>query len=448
MKKIYLFAIIYFTTFYANAQFGGPEIVDNTITSTIVNIITADLNNDGKKDIITSHYQNQINWYNNSGGTFSSEQSITESMSHPYHLDVGDANGDDFIDILATDDNGNNSKVLLFLNIAGGTSWNQVVIDSAIQVAAFKSFFADVDNDGDSDIITNTDLEITMYLNSGMGNFSSRIVIANTNEFYSITLNDFNNDDFKDFAVHSAHGLQLYLNSTDTSFFLANTIDPGLNGFLTSVDIDNDNDMDIISGTNLLLGYTTFKNDGTGVFSYFEATHYYCGDSQNAPFVNTQLNNDTFEDALYIPNTNLKLFWKQNNGSGNLLNPLSIDDTYQYLNVCADDIDNDQDNDIIWYGINSGVRYLGIIKNNNPVLGLKHEESEYILKIIPNPASRSFCIQPDINLYEINIHNTFGQLILASKDKDVNISDLTKGIYFVTVTSVENDKITLKLIKE
>ena len=190
MKNVCLILALTLIGLKANAQFGSPEIVDSTITQSVINIITADLNNDGKKDIITSHYQNQINWYNNLGGTFSSEQSITTNISHPFHLDVGDANGDGTIDVLATDNNGNNSKVVLILNNSNGTNWSQIVIDSAIQVSVVKSFFADIDNDGDLDIITNTDLEITIYINLGLSNFTSRIVVANTNEFYNITVND------------------------------------------------------------------------------------------------------------------------------------------------------------------------------------------------------------------------------------------------------------------
>ena len=117
-----------------------------------------------------------------------------------------------------------------------------------------------------------TDLEITMYKNLGLGNFSSRIIISdtiNSNEFYSLTVNDFNNDNFKDFAVHSGHGLQLYINNTDTTFTLTDTIDTSLNGFITSIDIDNDNDIDILSVISSAQNITTFKNDGLGNFTFY-----------------------------------------------------------------------------------------------------------------------------------------------------------------------------------
>jgi hypothetical protein len=448
MKNVYLIVILSLIGMKANAQFGSPEIVDSTITQTVINIITADLNNDGKKDIITSHYQNQINWYNNLGGSFSSEQIITTNISHPFHLDVGDANGDGSIDVLATDNNGNSSQVVLFLNNSNGTSWSQIVIDSAIQVTAVKSFFVDIDNDGDLDIITNTDLEITMYINLGFDNFTNRIVVADTNEFYNITVNDFNNDNYADFAVHSAHGLQLYLNNSNATFNLADTIDPDLNGFITSVDVDNDNDIDIISGSSTLNFYNIFKNDGTGIFSIFASTQINCADNQNDPFISANLNSDLLKDALYVSNFDHNIYLKQNNGSGNFINPIILDNTYYYVNVYAEDIDNDSDNDIIWYAHNSGVRLLGTIQNNNPILGINEELNDKFATIIPNPAKEMITIQAHLDAFEIDIYNMFGQIVLKSNVKNINISDLTRGVYFITIKSSGNNNCSIKLIKE
>ena len=71
------------------------------------------------------------------------------------------------------------------------------------------------------------------------------------------------------------------------TFTLTSTIDPTLNGFLSSIDIDNDNDIDIISSINSAEYITTFKNDGLGNFTFYEATSYYCGNLQNPSFVNS-----------------------------------------------------------------------------------------------------------------------------------------------------------------
>ena len=452
MRKTILIIGIFLISLTTNAQFGSPVVIDSTISATIINIITADLNNDGKKDIITSHYQNQINWYKNNIGNFSSKQSITNTLPKPYHLDVADANGDGFIDVLATNDQGNNSSVVLYFNVSGGTSWNQIIIDDSIQGAAYKSFFVDVENDGDLDIITNTDMEITMYKNLGLGNFSSRIIISdtiNSNEFYSLTVNDFNNDNFKDFAVHSGHGLQLYINNTDTTFTLTDTIDTSLNGFITSIDIDNDNDIDILSVISSAQNITTFKNDGLGNFTFFEATSYYCGNLQNLPFVNTRLNNDLFTDALYIPIVSRQIFWKQNNGIGNLTTPIMIDSTFLYLNVYTDDIDNDSDNDIIWYGnnTNTGVKNLGVITNNTIVLSLNDLRNDNHITIYPNPANEFLNIETKGNIKEIYLYNNIGQLLLTTFEKKINLQNLQNGLYFIRILLKDGTIYTEKIIK-
>lgn len=451
MAKNILLLAFSLISFCSKAQFGIPEIIDETFQNSVVNIITADLNNDGKKDIITSHYQNQINWYQNSDGGFLASQNISNSITRPFHLDTGDANGDGLIDVLATDNNGNDSRVLLYLNSNNGNGWNQIIIDENIQVSAVKSFFADIENDGDFDIITITDLEITMYKNLGTGNYTNRIIISDSevaNEFYNLTVNDFNNDTYMDFAVHSAHGLQLYLNNADTTFLLTSTIDPNLNAFLTSADVDNDNDIDILSYVNNASDITTFKNDGAGNFSTFEATSFFCENLQNVAFVTTQLNSDIYKDALYIPIINQDIYWKENSQNGNFITPLLIDSTYQYVNLFSDDIDNDSDNDIIWYGINSGARTLGIIKNNMPVLGVNEEENK-LLYVFPNPVKDILQFETNEDFIKVEIYDIQGRILLLNslRENTIDLSDLKTGNYILKIYL--NDGVTTtKLLKE
>ena len=96
------------------SQFGSPITIDSNFTTSIRNIITFDVNNDGLKDIVISEYTNNIKWYENTGSGFNNAQNISTIFSNPYHLDKADVNGDGFIDLLATNNAGSASGASVF----------------------------------------------------------------------------------------------------------------------------------------------------------------------------------------------------------------------------------------------------------------------------------------------------------------------------------------------
>jgi hypothetical protein len=53
-----------------------------------------------------------------------------------------------------------------------------------------------------------------------------------------------------------------------------------------------------------------------------------------------------------------------------------------------------------------------------------------------------------LDVFEIEIYNMFGQIVLKSNVKNINISDLTSGVYFITIKSSGNNNCSIKLIKE
>jgi hypothetical protein len=69
--------------------------------------------------------------------------------------------------------------------------------------------------------------------------------------------------------------------------------------------------------------------------------------------------------------------------------------------------------------------------------------------LYPNPTETQFTIQlnPSIQLKQVTIYNTLGQLVLESKDVIVNTSTLVAGSYVVEVTT-SNGKTSKKLIIE
>lgn len=67
--------------------------------------------------------------------------------------------------------------------------------------------------------------------------------------------------------------------------------------------------------------------------------------------------------------------------------------------------------------------------------------------LYPNPATDIINIKTDLSKFEIEIFNLFGQSVIkSSNDKEINISNLTKGSYLVRINS-NNKTFTKKIIK-
>jgi len=278
-----------------NAQLSAPITIDESITTSQRKIVLFDVDNDALKDIVISGYFNDIVWYKNLGNGFSSSQNITSTVTEPYHLDFGDINGDGFNDLLVTN-KGAYGGVSVFVN-NGGVSWTESEIDSVLPYCV-NSYFIDVENDGDLDIICCSDLSINLYKNDGLGIFTNPIIINdNLAEFYTMTVNDFNNDGFKDLVINSGSvmGILLFLNNTSGTFNAPITVESfGLRFFITSFDIDNDNDIDLIDGNSIYnFGLDFFENDGLGSFVHtFSESQPNCADEINIKTCFSDLNNN------------------------------------------------------------------------------------------------------------------------------------------------------------
>ena len=73
-------------------------------------------------------------------------------------------------------------------------------------------------------------------------------------------------------------------------------------------------------------------------------------------------------------------------------------------------------------------------------------------KLYPNPVFNKLFVQaPSSGSYDLKLVNTLGQVVLKQNNNkssiEVNVSNLTKGLYFLNITSEEGDNQTIKFIK-
>ncbi|APG65531.1 hypothetical protein LPB136_09240 [Tenacibaculum todarodis] len=434
MKGIILFILIIASN-VSFCQFRQPVVIDDDDLEHIKNIKIIDLNNDNQKDIIVSYSNNSIIWYKNENLNFTEMPAITNSMNKPVYIDYADIDGNGLEDLLVSN-SADLSKIHVFKNMSDGTNWEETIIDENIPAGISRSMFADLDNDGDLDIISAHEIDVSIYLNTD-GVFSNQISVANNSEYYNLVVKDYNNDGFVDFFVNSAFGLQLYTNNQDLTF-TSQIITNELHALLETHDIDNDGDFDVFYRDNSQSGnIKTLKNDGVGNFSLFQSNNFNVGVVQNPSFKFINLDADTFSEVIYTPISPQEIRYRTNDGNGNLSTPNLIDSTYEYSYVTGGDLDNDSDNDIVWYAhSNFDTKRLGIIENELITLNLQDEESPRF-KFFPNPVKDVLTItnlQNSKNL-TIKILDIQGRLVYKNNEvpKFIVTTNWSDGLYLVQI---------------
>lgn len=220
---------------------------------------------------------------------------------------VGDIDGDSDDDILVLSEMTNQS----FLYRNDGTGTFTVVSGSVFESIELMSYpitaypqFVDVDGDSDKDIF----LGSRLFLNNGTGNFSETTALSDLSTYIQMTTLDVDNDGDPDAVVtgrdvSSVTIARIYLNDGAGNFSISassSSLIPAEQGFISSGDIDNDGDFDlIITGMNTTTHTSPthlYTNDGAGNFTLVSGTPFLPSGMGEVRFAD--INNDNYEDVL------------------------------------------------------------------------------------------------------------------------------------------------------
>ncbi len=306
-----------------NGNFSTLQIISISGGHPILSDV-ADFDGDGDLDVVTAFYYDKISWYKNEGdGSFGAEQ-IIANPDHPKYLYISDIDGDGDPDLLSTSthDNyySNGSKISWYENNGNGFGAEQII---STDVRGQTSLFAaDLDGDGDNDVLSASEYQgkIAWYENIGNGSFSSQQVLTT--------------------CWDDAH-------------------------MVCAADMDGDGDLDVVaSGEDYYIVW--YENIGNGIF---EAPEPILDNATGTEKLFTSdLDGDGDLDVLASNQFNTKMVWSENLGSGNFGAKQIIDDSYTYSTMVSGDMDGDGDMDIlatdrdasqvVWYE-NSGTGTFG-----------------------------------------------------------------------------------------
>jgi hypothetical protein len=374
---------------------------------------TADLDSDGDMDIITAGGLG-MNWFENQGhGTFVARE-LNQDSGFATDTQVMDMDADGDMDIvinglfniflykndgnqnftlgqLTTTDNqvdglaladfdGNGLPDVVYSNYSAHEVYilynkGALVFQSATisNTHLFKCQVADVEHDGDLDIISHDESIMYCILNTGGGTFQTQTIL-NGNGIADFTAADFDGDGDIDLTTQETDVINLYLQNGGLQFSKQTlpNLTPGYQHLTTPADYDGDHDIDL-----LLLGYyevNIMENDGHANFAQRESVHLQYPYSNNIERAgDADLDNDGDLDFFGVGGYGLTLFKNTTLGEAFPFAEQPFPGFVALTSGDSDwaDYDNDGDLDLLATGDSNGQPKTILYENQNGTLVIK-----------------------------------------------------------------------------
>ncbi|MFK5883839.1 MAG: FG-GAP-like repeat-containing protein, partial [Candidatus Izemoplasma sp.] len=349
---IFLFGLMLFfmiTEIITAASFTNSTLVSSTAGGA-KDVISADIDNDGDLDIISANYNDdKIEWYeNNDDGTFNDGVSLYDYAYDISTIDVGDFNQDGYIDIVLATYNGGDGEIIWLINNQDNTfSFENWIYSSGNFVSVV--YVADIDNDGDLDIIGGLEGDnlVTYFENNGSGIFSAVAAVSGTN-VVDIKIHDIDNDGWLDLIIANDNSVNVHLNNKNDNFSPPTYTINGLID-LTSVDVADINgdglpDVLTTNQNNVLLHIFTGSN-------YLPALPIDDSLSSATSVKAIDIDNDGDLDIIAAGHTFVDedVFQLYYNDGGSLGSGTRLDSSPTWVSqFVIDDFDTDGDQDIVY----------------------------------------------------------------------------------------------------
>jgi surface protein len=286
-------------------------------------VYSADLDGDGRMDVLSaSQGDNKIAWYKNKiddDETFGEQQVISNSANGATSVYAADLDGDGDMDVLSASQSDN--KIAWYENTNGdGSLWNENVISSAA-LGAQSVFAADLDGDGDMDVLSAsvTDSKIAWYpnrINEGETFGAQQEISTIANGATSVFAADLDGDGDMDVLSGSendskvawhenADGMGTSWAEKDISTEAAKVAS------VYAADLDRDGDIDVLSASyddDKIAWYENIDSEGTFGVERIIST---AADGANSVFA-ADLDGDGDIDVMSASRKDNMIAWYQN----------------------------------------------------------------------------------------------------------------------------------------
>ncbi len=320
----------------------------------IKSVFLSDLDLDGDQDFLltacnlfsVSTIEDYVLWIENTGsGTFGPVVYISQQheAKRAVYAMAADLDGDGDPDIISASEKDN--KIAWHENLGGGSFGVQVVLTDTAYLAK-EVFTADLDNDGDLDILSASfnDDKIAWFENLG-GSFGPMQIISTTCDgAMAVVAGDLDGDLDIDVVSCSYNSDKIiWFENTGGGLFSSEQIISSTilkPQTLALFDVDYDLDLDVISGSRGDSKIAWHENSGGGVFV---VEHVLSDSSLRPESVRTgDFNSDGLMDIVSASYQFHGHEWFQNMGGGVFATSYNLSTSVaQNYGVCAIDLDND-----------------------------------------------------------------------------------------------------------
>lgn len=441
MKKITFILLLAVVNFHANAQIAPVNYIDTSLESAgITKIISKDLNNDGFDDIITSTTgtNGRFGYYLNQTTTSFGSFVLVDNFSFCRGIVTGDFNGDALLDFVVI--GGTTNQTRLYLNANG--SYTSSILDTGAMVLN-KIVVADFDQNNSNDLVVIGQHSIDLYRNNGSGVFTKEVILSTSTsplvlECLDLAAKDIDNDGDVDLISGETAGVVIYTNNGN-AIFTPNyySSQAEIVQVIHPIDIDNDGDFDIVS-KNSGGQVKWFSNNGAGVMTY-EAT---LSSIPNVFAINSvDYNNDGLED-LYVSYPNhISVF--TNNSNHTFTNEINVHQTSSLImgQLGVVNIDNQGLSDYVWSGGNNTLAF-NINQSNLTV----SQSDLNAFALFPNPTKG--ILNTTFPVEKLTIYNTIGEKVSEYLNVSaIDISSFPDNLYVFQIENNGNRSIH-KVIKQ
>ena len=366
---------------YQNNGSGIFTLVSGTPFTGVSNpsIAVADVDGDSDLDIVIagqdlSGLRATKLYQNNGSNNFSLVAGTPFVGVKDCSIAFSDVDGDNDPDLVITGETApNQAAAELYLNNGSG-AFTHVLNTSFIDTRHSAISFADVDIDGDQDLLMTGTAGSRLYDNNNAGNFT--LVTSTTfpdQAISKVTFADIDNDNDQDLLIASAAAVNFYNNDGVGNFTLSsNPAIPGISeGDAAFADVDNDNDLDLLitgrQGSTRIANL--YLNDGTGNYTMVSGTPFTGVDFSSLAFADVDGDND--QDVVISgslgsgPNSTFTALYLNNGfGSFSLVTGTPFEEVERSAIAFAD-VDGDNDQDVVIAGRNNfGQRTSKLYQNN------------------------------------------------------------------------------------
>ena len=322
-------------------------------------VITGDIDNDGDLDVISANYTNELAWYENIDGlgTFGPQKEITEVVENYNSVYAVDIDGDSDLDIVGSIRS--KDEIAWYENLDGMGTFGEKQSITTDADNGGDVFAADIDNDGDNDILFASDDEnkIAWYENlDGAGSFGSQQIIENSfsGVVNSVYASDIDLDgDMDVLASFSSDQLINWYENLDGqgNFGSAQLVASNVGSVsdLQASDIDLDGDMDIVAVSASFSNNVYWIENLNGLGAFGQVNVVSSNSNVARGVYSSDLDGDGDKDIVVASSFDDEIEWYENiDGLGTFgteqLLSINSDNAYS---VYASDINGDGRMDVI-----------------------------------------------------------------------------------------------------